>query len=28
MKRLLFKSLIVVLFVFFIGNYLIYLKTG
>ena len=28
MKRLLFKTLIVVLFVFFIGNYLIYLKTG
>ena len=28
MKRLLFKSLTVVLLVFFIGNYLIYLKTG
>lgn len=28
MKRLLFKSLVVVLFVFFVGNYLIYLKTG
>ncbi len=28
MFRLLFKSLVAVLFVFFIGNYLIYLKTG
>lgn len=28
MKRLMFKSLVVVLFVFFAGNYLIYLKTG
>lgn len=28
MKRLLFKSVLVVLLVFFIGNYLIYLKTG
>lgn len=28
MKRLVFKSLVVVLLVFFIGNYLIYLKTG
>jgi len=28
MKRLLFKSIVVVLLVFFIGNYLIYLKTG
>ncbi|WP_323816217.1 DUF4124 domain-containing protein [Cellvibrio sp. NN19] len=28
MKRLLFKSIVVVLFVFFVGNYLIYLKTG
>ena len=28
MKALLFKSLTVVLLVFFIGNYLIYLKTG
>lgn len=28
MKRLLFKSAVVVLLVFFIGNYLIYLKTG
>jgi hypothetical protein len=28
MKRLLFKSLTVVLLVFFIGNYLIYLNTG
>jgi hypothetical protein len=28
MKRLLFKSIVVALLVFFIGNYLIYLKTG
>ncbi|HSC66215.1 MAG TPA: DUF4124 domain-containing protein [Cellvibrio sp.] len=28
MARLLFKSLVVVLLVFFVGNYLIYLKTG
>ncbi len=28
MKRLLFKSIVVMLSVFFIGNYLIYLKTG
>lgn len=28
MKRLLFKSVVVVLLVFFVGNYLIYLKTG
>jgi hypothetical protein len=28
MKRLIFKSLVVVLLVFFIGNYMIYLKTG
>jgi hypothetical protein len=28
MKRLLFKSVVVALLVFFIGNYLIYLKTG
>lgn len=28
MKRLLFKSLMVVFLVFFIGNYLVYLKTG
>jgi hypothetical protein len=28
MKRLLFKSVVVLLLVFFIGNYLIYLKTG
>jgi len=28
MKGLLFKSIVVVLLVFFIGNYLIYLKTG
>lgn len=28
MKRLLFKSFVVALLVFFIGNYLIYLKTG
>lgn len=28
MKRLLFKSVLVVLLVFFIGNYLIYLKSG
>lgn len=28
MKRLLFKAVVVVLLVFFIGNYLIYLKTG
>lgn len=28
MKRLLFKSFVVVVFVFFAGNYLVYLKTG
>ena len=28
MKRVLFKSIVVALLVFFIGNYLIYLKTG
>lgn len=28
MKRLLFKSVVVLLLVFFIGNYLVYLKTG